>query len=380
MNVLIVTGIFPPDAGGPATYVSTVAKALAGRGHRVTVVTTTERAAAGDGDRPYRLRRVNRYRVRPAGRAAVVATLIREGRRADVVFANGLYPETVLANAALRKPLLFKVVGDWVWERAVNRGWTRESFAQFQRTSHRGRMGVLVRLRDACLRRAAVVVTPSRYLAGVLTDWGVPERRVRLIPNAVEPREAPPGLCVWPGTRFRLITIGRLVAWKNVDHTMAVLSHLGSQVGLVVVGDGPEERRLVALARRLGIEDRVWFTGRVPLERVFGLLRAADVLVLNSTYEGLPHVVLEAMWAGVPVIATGVGGTAELIEHGVTGLLVPPADDGALRGAIQRLLADSAGRRTLATRAAEVARARFALGPMIRETEAALAAAAGQCT
>lgn len=378
MNVLIVTGIFPPDAGGPATHVSTVARALAERGHRVTVVTTSTRADVDDGDHPYRLQRVGRARGRPLGRAAVVAALIREGRRADVVFANGLYPETVLATAALRKPLLFKVVGDWVWERAVNRGWTRETFAQFQRTPHRGRVGALVRLRDACLRRAAAVVTPSRYLAGVLTGWGVPEHRVRLIPNAVEPRETPPEPRARPGTRFRLITMGRLVAWKNVDRTLTVVSHLGNQVGLVVVGDGPEEGRLVALARGLGIEDRVWFAGRVPLGRAFGLLRAADVLVLNSTYEGLPHVVIEAMWAGVPVIATDAGGTAELIEHGATGLLVPPADDGALRDAIQELLADAARRRALATQAGEVARARFALEPMIRETEAALAAAAGR--
>jgi glycosyltransferase involved in cell wall biosynthesis len=378
MNILVVTGIFPPDAGGPATYVPTVAKALAGRGHRVTVVTTSEGADERAGDRPYRLLRVSRPRLRPLGRAAVVATVIRAGGRADVVFANGLYPETVLANVALRKPLVFKVVGDWVWERAVNKGWTRESFAEFQRTPHPGRVGALERLRNGCLRRAAVVVTPSRYLAGVVAGWGVPESRVRLIPNAVEPRDASSGAFVGPDTRFRLITIGRLVSWKNVDHTMKVLSLLGSQVGLVVVGDGPEARPLMALARRLEIEDRVCFTGRVPPEHAFRLLRASDVLVLNSTYEGLPHVVIEAMWAGVPVVATNVGGTPELIEHGATGLLVPPADDRALRRAIQRLLADSVRRRTMAARAREIARTRLALEPMVHETEAALAAAAGR--
>jgi glycosyltransferase involved in cell wall biosynthesis len=122
----------------------------------------------------------------------------------------------------------------------------------------------------------------------------------------------------------------------------------------------------------------VCFTGRVPPEHAFRLLRASDVLVLNSTYEGLPHVVIEAMWAGVPVVATNVGGTPELIEHGATGLLVPPADDRALRRAIQRLLADSVRRRTMAARAREIARTRLALEPMVHETEAALAAAAGR--
>lgn len=378
MNILIVTGIFPPDAGGPATYVPIVGKALAGRGHQVTVVTTSARVNDRDGGHPYRLLRVNRPPLRPLRRAAVVAAVLRAGRRADVVFANGLYPETVLANAVLRKPFLVKVVGDWVWERAVSKGWTRENFAQFQRTSHPGRVGALVRLRDACLRRAEVVVTPSRYLAGVVAGWGVPEGRVRLIPNAVEPDDVPPGAFVRPDTRFRLITIGRLVPWKNVDHTMRVLSLLGNQVGLVVVGDGPEEQRLRALARQLEIEDRVWFTGRAAPEHVFGLLRTSDVLVLNSSYEGLPHVVIEAMWAGVPVVATDVGGTPELIEHGMTGLLVPPAADRALQCAIQRLLADSALRHAMAARASEVVRTRLALGPMIRATEAVLAAAAGR--
>jgi glycosyltransferase involved in cell wall biosynthesis len=378
MNILIVTGIFPPDAGGPATYVPIIAKGLAGRGHQVTVVTTSERVDERDGDRPYHVRRVSRPGLWSIGRAAVVATVIRAGDAADVVLGNGLYPETVLANVALRKPLLFKVVGDWVWERSVNKGWTRESFAEFQRTSHLGRMGALVRVRNACVRRAALVVTPSRHLAGVVADWGVPASRIRLIPNAIEPPTAPPAAVVRPDTRVRLITVGRLVSWKNVDHTLRVLAHLGREVGLIVVGDGPEERPLRDLARRLGIEDRVWFTGRLAPARVIGLLRASDVLVLNSTYEGLSHVVIEAMWAGIPVVASSVGGTPELIEHEKTGLLVPPATDPALRHAILRLLTDSERRRTMAARAAQVVRTRLALEPMIRETETALAAAAGR--
>jgi glycosyltransferase involved in cell wall biosynthesis len=137
-----------------------------------------------------------------------------------------------------------------------------------------------------------------------------------------------------------------------------------------IVGDSvtPEYRdELQARVDALGLRERVAFLGfrsDVP-----ALLRQVAVSVLPSLSEGLSNVVLEAMAAGVPVVATAVGGTPELITHGETGLLVPPRDAHALAGAVASLLADPARAQALGAAARRTVAARFSLQAMVRETE-----------
>ncbi len=126
---------------------------------------------------------------------------------------------------------------------------------------------------------------------------------------------------------------------------------------LVLAGDGPEvgRARQTASARRLG--DRVVFLGyRADVEAVYGAL---DLFVLNSTTEGLPNAVLEAMAFGVPVVATAVGGTPELVHDRETGLLVPPSDPAALASAIRAVLRDRASAAERARRARALVEAEF---------------------
>jgi glycosyltransferase involved in cell wall biosynthesis len=373
MRILIVTGIFPPDAGGPATYVPTVAAAFAGRGHTVAVVTTSEEARPADDEaREYRLVRVSRRWAYPLRALVSLAAILREARSADVLYCNGLYPESVAANLILRKPLAMKIVGDWVWERATNRGWITDSFETFQHRRLDGRLAWLSRLRSFCIRRADTVVVPSQYLAGVAEGWGVPRSRVRVIPNAAATDA--PAECDARGplrTTFRLITVARLVTWKRIDELIRLLGGW-PDAGLIVVGEGPERERLHELATSLGVAARVWFTGQVDRSTVMSLLSASDVFILNSTYEGLPHVVIEAMRAGVAVVATDAGGTREVVVPEDTGVLVPQDDPHALRDAVAALLADPSRRQMLAARAAAMMAARFTPAAMIETTEAAL--------
>jgi glycosyltransferase involved in cell wall biosynthesis len=115
----------------------------------------------------------------------------------------------------------------------------------------------------------------------------------------------------------------------------------------------------------------VHFAGQVPREGVARYLKAADVFALFSTYEGLPHVVLEAMVAGTPVVASAAGGTPETIREGESGLLVPVGDEAVLAEALTRVLSDSAlARRLVEGGRAELAR--FSMQEMVVQTEAVL--------
>jgi glycogen(starch) synthase len=120
---------------------------------------------------------------------------------------------------------------------------------------------------------------------------------------------------------------------------------------VLLVGDGPERPALEREVGRLGLGDRVRFLGFVPHDRVPAILTHADLLVLPSLYEELGTVLLEAMWVGLPIVASRTGGIPDVIEDGINGLLVPPGDPHTLAGAIDRVL----GTPDLARRLAEAA-------------------------
>ena len=150
-----------------------------------------------------------------------------------------------------------------------------------------------------------------------------------------------------------MLTICRLMGWKRVDGIIRALEGLPEDVHLLVAGDGDREEEWRALANELGLGARVHWLGNVPHARIPLYIRAADVFVLNSLYEGLSHTLLEVLNLGTALIASGVCGNPEVVEHEVNGLLVDPNDHVELREALQRLLDDPELGRTFVARSLE---------------------------
>jgi glycosyltransferase involved in cell wall biosynthesis len=149
--------------------------------------------------------------------------------------------------------------------------------------------------------------------------------------------------------RRYVLTICRLMVWKRVDNIIRALAQWPEDVQLLVAGDGDMQAPWEELARGLGLADRVRFLGNVPHRDIPLWIRAADVFVLNSEYEGLSHTLLEVQALGTPIIASGVCGNPEVVEDGVNGLLVDPRDPDDLARAGRRLLDDpELGRRFVA--------------------------------
>jgi glycosyltransferase involved in cell wall biosynthesis len=161
-------------------------------------------------------------------------------------------------------------------------------------------------------------------------------------------------------SRHRIMTVGRLVPRKGVGLVIEALSQLRAEgmhdVELVIVGgagdsngaEDPELRRLIGLARRLGVDDRVIIRGQVSRPDMPKVLRSADVVVCAPWYEPFGIVPLEAMACGVPVVASTVGGLIDTVVDGVTGVHVPPRDPEAIASAVAGLLGDASRRRRLA--------------------------------
>jgi glycosyltransferase involved in cell wall biosynthesis len=374
LDVLLAPGVFPPDAGGPATFVPALGRALEARGHRVRVV-TNGRADAGFDDRyPFDVVRIPRGERVPLRYARQVRALLGECRRfdPDVALANAFDLQTALAGRLAGVPTATKVVGDNAWERARRAGAVDDDIGTFQRRSYGPRVRGLKALRTAQTRAMDHVAVPSEYLRDLVVGWGVPRERTSVVYNAVDV-DAP---AVPDAERAdRVVTVGRLVPWKHVGGVIDAVGRLDG-VPLEVVGDGPEREALERRAERAGVGDRVTFHGRVAHERVLELVADSRCFVLNSTYEGLPHVVLEAMACGTPVVATRAGGTPEAVEDGASGLLVDPGDAAGLADAIGEVLDDAGLRDRLRAGGRDRIDERFDHGRMVDGYERLLAALA----
>lgn len=382
MNICFITNIFPPDIGGPATYVSHLAEELHERGHTVAVIATADDPADTSATFPFPVHKVSRKLPVWRRYLALIRTALRVAREADVIYVNGADLPAINASKLLRKPRALKVVGDFAWEYAIRQNWDVAHIDAFQTERHAWRVEIIRKLQRFYARNAHVVITPSNYVKSLVVGWSVPDERVQVIYNALteavrvsaSQEEAKAQL----GFDFpTVMTVARLYAWKNVDELIDLVPQINAEAKLVIVGDGPEQEALEQRARDQGVADRVVFVGRVPHAEVPLYLRAADVFVLNTQYEGLSHTLLEVRSVGVPIVTTAVGGNFEVIEHDKTGILTPLGDLGAMASAINDLLADPAKGDRLSA-AARHGLDYYVWSRLVGETEAVLLRLAGE--
>jgi glycosyltransferase involved in cell wall biosynthesis len=364
MRILLVTGIFPPDHGGPASYVPMIASELKARSHKIVAIVTLSDRLDGNGyDFP--IIRLRRAMWRPFRVLKTIWTIISHARRADVTYLNGLTLEGIIATRVLsRRRVVVKVVGDLIWEKARNARATNLDVDEFQRAKLPTRWRILHRLQGLYMGLAETVIVPSAYLGAIVRGWGVDPAKIRIIHNAVPLPPAGP-----ISARYDLITVARLVPWKGIADLIEVAAE--NRWSLRVVGDGPLMPELSRQAANSNAN--VSFAGHVPPDRICEELRSAHLFVLNSSYEGLPHIVLEAKAAGVPVIATAAGGTGEIMHHDVDGWVVPVGRREPLTHAIRHLLSDVAVRDRLAEQGRRQVEADHSLRKLVDTTEVALA-------
>lgn len=215
------------------------------------------------------------------------------------------------------------------------------------------------------------VVVPSRSAAEVATRWArIPPARCVVIPNAVDaaaflhPRPA------FASPKLKLGFLGRLDPVKRVGDLLDATRWLGRNVELHIFGDGDDRERLHTRTHELGLSDRVVFHGVVS--RPQRALDQVDVLVLPSQAEGFGLVLIEAMAAGVPVIATNVPGIRDVVEHGRTGLLVPVRSPRAIAAAVERVRDDAALRQRLVEQGMATVRDRYGFETVMAKYRALL--------
>jgi len=343
MEVLIVSGIWPPEVGGPASHGPDLGRFLLERGHRVRAVTTASGPERFDPGFPVLASRKDRPRL--IRQPAAALSVLRAAAGVDVIYATGMYGRSALASAVRRTPLVIKLAADPAYERARRLGLFSGTLEQFQRAPGRRGIRALRIARRSTLGRAAKIITPSHYLADIARDWGIADRSLDVIPNPAPPIDRSDSRDELR-RRFGLrsptfVFAGRLVPQKNLPLAVAALRRV-PQGSLIVIGEGAARPELDRAVAKHGLGERVTVKGRLPRTEVVEWLRAADAAVLSSDWENFPHAAVEAMAAGTPVIATAVGGVPEIVETGVNGILVAPGDAEALGTAMASVATDRA--------------------------------------
>ena len=345
--------------GGATIHVRDLARAMLERGHRVLVLVggvgpvTDQLADAGV---PFRALKFLRRPVQPLREWRALAELISVLRqmRPDLVSAHTAKAGFIARAACARLgiPSIYTPHG-WVIDDRISVGWG-SVFSTAERLASRW-------------TRAIICVCEYERQLAIRKRVGA-ERKLFLVHNGV--RDVAAGLRADTGRgAVRICSVARLDSPKDHSTLLRALAELRSESWeLDLVGEGPLERALRKQAAELGIGERVHFLGYQP--NPAGTLATAQIFVLASRSEAFPRSILEAMRAGIPVVAADVGGVSEAVIPGVNGLLVPPQNPQALSSAIGRLLASAAYRQQLGDAGRQAFEARFQARTMVDKTEA----------
>lgn len=372
MRVLFITSSYPAHQGDPrGIFIHRLARGLCREGAQVTVIAPGGPAASPyqvlDGvevQRPsYWIHRWQRLATDLAGIAPnlqqrpwlllqvppLVAALawraIRIAPTFNVIHAHWLYPAGIAGVIAARQWKTPLVVTSHGGDLNLARDWWALRFITRR----------ICRAADAC-------VGVSRSLCEQLVALGALSDRVALIPYGVDLPDAPPpsndeaitaqqGFKAFEG--FRLVYVGSLIPRKSVETLLEAhheLERRGHSVACAIVGAGPSKDRLQKIVQRRS-QRNVVFAGSQAPSSIPGWMSAGQVLVLPSLSEGSPNVVMEAMAMGLPVVATDIAGTRELVREGETGLLFPTRDAKRLADCIEQLISNDGLRKAMGQRA-----------------------------
>lgn len=366
-KIHLITPIFPPDIGGPASYVYEVGQRLKKK-HDLSVLGFCE-------GRHAKMKNVEIHTINPKkysffGRQWRLRRLLKKHvKKDDLLYIQG--PVVVGANSLLfaarnKNRTILKFVGDIAWEEASRRGKTQASLEEWHDENKPDFKSMLLKkVQRWSFKKADNVLVPSQFLKRILMKYyGVPESKIILIFNAFDDEQT--RRRDHPERAYKLMTAGRMVPHKNIDHIIEAVSQLPAAYTLDIYGNGPERSKLENLVYEKGLSERIKFHGNVSQTRLHEEMRKHDLFILYSNYEGLPHVILEAFSMRIPVIASDIPGTDEVALQDRTGVLAAPNNPQRLKEAIQNLSWDRNKRSALTSEAIRLLKNEFSWDAHLR--------------
>lgn len=346
-KILIATGLYPPEIGGPATYTVLMERELSQRNFNVSVL-------------PFGS--VRRY-PKVIRHFSYFLECVFQSIGKDLIFSQdpvsvGL--PALLAARLLGKKFVIRVAGDYAWEQASQRFGISDGIDEFQTKKYGWQTELLRKVQKWVVGKADAVVTPSKYFQKLVSGWISDPQKVRVIYNGI-PIENSKQIQNSDSKISKIIfSAGRLVPWKGFDSLIEIMKELPGWK-LIIAGDGPEKQNLESRILNLELQNRVQLTGSIPREKLLEYLHGADIFVLNTSFESFSFQVVEAMAAGIPVVTTNIGNLQEIIKDKREGILVAPNDKDAILSAINKISSDEKFRNQIIANAQEKAE-EFSIG------------------
>jgi len=330
-RILILTGVFLREVGGPPTLLKELNKDLIKNGYKITVLTFGNKKEIKNYSYPV-FAVSEKWPSFLKSFFYLIKGLIL-GFKADIIYNQDLYTPGftgLIIKKILKKKLVTRFVGDSAWEIALNRKETIDDIMDFQINKYSRFIERRKKARKVILENSDKVIVVSNFLKDLAVKIGISEEKIKVIYNSVDFLSFENDLKIDLRKELKIngkviLTNARLTPWKGVDMLIKIMSELirkHNNIKLIIISEGPERENLEKLAVDLDVEENVFFAGRVSRDLVVEYLKIADVFVLNTNYEGMSFSLLEAMKIGTPIITTKVGGNIETVKDKETGLLV----------------------------------------------------------
>ncbi len=339
MRVLVTVGIFPPDIGGPATFVPKIAKYFQDElNYEIEILTLSDNKNLNIND-DFSVKRIDRNLPIIYRWLKTIFTIYKLGKNKDLIFVNGLGTEATIANIFLKKKIIRKIVGDPVWERAYSKAKISESFDEFQVKNYGFSISLQKKVRSFSIKKSDIVVTPSQHLKNFILSLGF-KNKIEIINNGVFVPEE--NTNIFTNDQINITIVSRLVSHKNIEKIIKAISDLNSPlINLNIIGDGPELNQLQKISLESNNKDNVIFHGKLNRDEINHIFLNSDIYIQASNYEGLPHSLLEAMSYGIPVLCTPVGECKEILGNEDRGYILDlPVSKNNIKSKINQIIGE----------------------------------------
>ncbi len=339
MRVLVTVGIFPPDIGGPATFVPKIAKYFQDElNYEIEILTLSDNKNSNIND-DFSVKRIDRNLPIIYRWLKTIFTIYKLGKNKDLIFVNGLGTEATIANIFLKKKIIRKIVGDPVWERAYSKAKISESFDEFQVKNYGFSISLQKKVRSFSIKKSDIVVTPSKHLKNFILNLGF-KNKIEIINNGVLIPEE--NTNIFTNDQINITIVSRLVSHKNIEKIIKAISDLNSPlINLNIIGDGPELNQLQKISLESNNKDNIIFHGKLNRDEIDHIFLNSDIYIQASNYEGLPHSLLEAMSYGIPVLCTPVGECKEILGNEDRGYILDlPVSKNNIKSKISQIIGE----------------------------------------
>ena len=335
----MTVGIFPPDIGGPATFVPKIAKYFQDElNYEIEILTLSDNKNSNIND-DFSVKRIDRNLPIIYRWLKTIFTIYKLGKNKDLIFVNGLGTEATIANIFLNKKIIRKIVGDPVWERAYSKAKISESFDEFQVKNYGFSISLQKKVRSFSIKKSDIVVTPSKHLKNFILNLGF-KNKIEIINNGVFIPEE--NTNIFTNDQINITIVSRLVSHKNIEKIIKAISDLNSPlINLNIIGDGPELNQLQKISLESNNKDNIIFHGKLNRDEINHIFLNSDIYIQASNYEGLPHSLLEAMSYGIPVLCTPVGECKEILGNEDRGYILDlPVSKNNIKSKISQIIGE----------------------------------------